>query len=221
MDLPSTTFRSIVDCLNGRKLNLLKPVKSGAGFTLIELLATMIVVLTVGAVMGGILFSAVRSNNKASTLTTVKQNGTYAISQMSKMIRYAKSFDGVTTDATSGSPVYTTDCVQPTVAPLTPTPTPVAYKRVKITSFDGGSSTFWCESVGVSPATISSNSASLVDTTAILVNTCSFACTQASINDPPVISIDFNLRQRKSTLFAEQQSKLDFHTSVAFRNWSR
>lgn len=192
------------------------------GFTLIELLATMIVILAVGIIMGGILIGAIRSNNKASTLTTVKQNGTYAISQISKMIRYAKSFDGVTTDDTSPSPTYTTDCTVASVGALTPTPTPVAYKRVKITSFDEGVTTFACLPGGVGiPPKIASNGAELIDTTGVTLNACNFGCLQASINAPPVISIDFNLSQSKSTVFAEQKSKLDFHTSVSFRNWTR
>src|SRR5471030_3143176 len=111
------------------------------GYTLIELLAVIIVMVTVGGIITSILVSALRGENKTNATTQVRQNGDSAISQMYKSIAYAKSFDGISTDNVN----FDINCVPGNPPAPTPTPTPTAYKYIKITSFDGGQTTFACE----------------------------------------------------------------------------
>src|SRR5947199_8257841 len=63
------------------------------GFTLIELLVVMSIFIVVGGLLVSVLFVTLRGSNKAETVSVVKQNGTFALSQMVKQIRYARSLD--------------------------------------------------------------------------------------------------------------------------------
>lgn len=180
-----------------------------AGFTLIELLVVMAVIVLIGSLISVILFSSLRGANKTGTETALKQNGNFAISQMAKSIRFAKRFDGVSVNGSS----YTTNCVTTTVLATTPTPTPIPYKYVKITALDGGQTTYAC---GVT--TIASNSASLLDTSVVTVSSCSFSCSQQSVEDFPTINILFTLSSAKSSTFFEQKGTSTFQTGVTMRN---
>lgn len=190
------------------------------GFTLIEMLVVIFVLSTIGVLVGAIITSALRGTNKTNTITTVRQNGFYAIAQMTKMIQNARKLD---------SP----SCVPPP----SPTPTPVSsYPSITITSADGGQTTFACCSPGDSlgNGTISSGSGAidlstacgalkkpLLDTNNTKLGPCTFTCSQASASDPPIIGISFTLSQKSTTSFFEQSASIPFQTSVVMRNVSR
>ena len=60
------------------------------GFTLIELLASIAVIVVIGSVIAGIIKSSLRGSNKTNTIEAIRQNGNYALSQISKNIEYAQ-----------------------------------------------------------------------------------------------------------------------------------
>jgi prepilin-type N-terminal cleavage/methylation domain-containing protein len=180
----------------------MKNKKPQAGYTLIELLTVMVILVTVGMIITSILVSTLRSGDKSSTTNYIRQSCNYAIAQMSKMIAYAKSFNGVFDEQQR----LWTNCVGSTKT----------YYNVKITSFDDGQTIFNC-----SNSKLSSNSASLVnpiDTDA----TCSFACSQNDIYTSPTINIFLTLKKLKpagiTTLLPEAQTTIIFQTSVTLRN---
>jgi len=85
---------------------------SNSGFTLIELLviATIGVLITIGAI--NLFFSTILAGGKSTALNEVKQNGDYAITQIERVIRNAKSINPATCpgnslelEATDGSSV--------------------------------------------------------------------------------------------------------------------
>jgi type II secretory pathway pseudopilin PulG len=164
------------------------------GFTLIELLVVMSIFIVVGGLMVSILFIALRGSNKAETMSTVKQNGTFALSQMVKQIRYARSLD------------FPASCV-----PTANTPS------ISITSVnDSGQTTFSCPASQSTP--ITSNSAALIDSNAVSVTYCSFTCTQNNISEPPRVTIQFTLSSKNSSGLVESKSSIPFQTSVIMRN---
>lgn len=176
------------------------------GFTLIELLAVMVALMAVGTVIGSILFSSLRGTSKTDIVNDVKQNGYFAIAQMTKMLRFAKSLNSL-----GGTPY---PCPQPTP----PNPIPTVTSLV-ITSFDGGTTTFDCSS-----GTIASNGASLLDTSVVETETCSFTCRQDSSSNYPIIDINFSLKQKYTGSFVEKiasSTAIPFQTSVSLRNVSR
>lgn len=189
------------------------------GYTLVELLAVILILVSVGGIITAIVATSFRGSNRSINVNQVRQEGNFAITQMSRMIRYAKSFDGVSTNGNS----YTTNCVVTIPPPPSPSPTPVEYKYVKITSFDGGVTVFRCQDgLSDNPRTISSNSASLVSTSnvSLVADSCYFICSQESVGLAPAIDINFTLTpyNQISPVFVENTLTVPFQTSVIFRN---
>lgn len=203
----------------------MKKSKIRNGFTLIELLVVITVFVSVGVVIGNILFSALRGTNRTNTLTVVKQNGSFAIAQMTKMTRNAKSFEGISTDGST----YITDCTVVIPPAPTPTPVPIKYYYVKITNFDETQTIFSCYETPLTPLVtptikLTSNfNAKLVDVdNQVAITDCSFTCTQGSISDFPTITINFSLTQKETNVVPERIiSPIPFQTSVTIRNVGR
>lgn len=177
---------------------------SEQGYTLIELLAVMIILVSVGVIITAILVTSLRGGNKSNTTNDVRQNGDYIISQMSKMIAYARSFDGVSVSGATGS--YVKDCT----AVVSP---PTAYKYIKVTSFDKGTTVFSCTG-----STIASNGADLIDITSLAVSSCNFYCSQINSTSPVTINVVFTLSKTNSGFFVENQTSIPFDTTIAPRN---
>lgn len=187
-----------------------KIFKKNKGFTLIELLAMMVVLGVIGGVVAGILFSSLRATNKTNTLTTIRQNGNYAVSQVSKMIKNAKSFEGVRINLTpvSPTPELESSC----------TNTSTTYHVLKITTFDESSPnvTFTCD---VGSLTI--NGTSLVDESAVRVVNCNFICFQSSASDFPTVEMDLILSQKDENALFEKRATIEFRTSATMRNLNK
>jgi len=181
---------------------------SNRGYTLIELLITIALLATIGTIMVSILFATFRSSNKSQAISDVRQNGNYAISQMSKSIAFAESFDGVSLDGRT----YTTDCT------ISPSP---QYKYLQITSFDKGTTVFSCINNPVDNVpTIASNGASLINTSSMSAAAqCYFTCFQPDASTPPTIGINFTLNKTTSGNLSENVGSVPFQTSVTVRNY--
>ncbi len=191
---------------------------SKRGFTLIELLVVMVLLAVVGTIIGAILFSSLQGASKTNTVTTVRQNGNYAISQMVKTIHDAKSFDGVSINNTS----YITGCVVPDITPI---PTPPQYAYLKVTSLDDQSTVFACQEKTISTI-VNGTTTSMFSTSAVTLdtNSCFFTCTQSNLTDTPTIGINFSLSQYQTqgaVVLPEKQARIPFQTSVTVRNLSR
>jgi type II secretory pathway pseudopilin PulG len=188
-----------------------KFLKDKNGYTLVELLAVMVVLVAIGTIVSAIITSVLRGSNKANNIEQVRKNGGDALLQIVKSIKFAQSFNGVSTDGVT----YTTNCV--TSSP--PPSSPPQYPYLKITSFDGGKTTISCTSS--TPQTIASNSASLIDTQNVAVTSCYFTCSASDITQPPTIGVNFTLSQKNLGSFGEDKASIPFQTSVTFRNLNK
>jgi len=167
--------------------------KNFKGFTLIELLVVAGVFVSVSTIILSIFVISLRGSRKSELLLTMKQNGNFAMSQMVKQIRYAKSID--------------------TPASCVPS---VSQSSITITSLDNGQTTFSCQ---VSPSTLASNSAALMDTNQVKVTACSFVCSQPTAVEPPTITISFTLLPKNVSTLSENTGSIPFTTSVTMRNF--
>jgi len=179
------------------------------GFTLVEMLAVMFVFAVVSSIAGTILVVSLRTSNKSTALANVRSNGNYAISQLSKTIRFARTLQ---------SPF---PCIQ-----ITPTPFPITGSSVTIIGADGGQTIYKCTGPSDSPAnTITSNGASLMDTSSVVLapGSCTFTCSQQYNSDYPLIGITFGLNSA-SNGFQENKASataIQFSTSILMRNINR
>lgn len=179
------------------------------GFTLIELLVVIVVVVGIGAIVSAILFSSFRGATKTNTITVVRQNGNYAISQMAKTIRGAKRLNGMSTDGTT----FTTSCQES-----------LSYPYLRVTELVGSQVTFSCPgSFSCSnQSSIQAGNSSLIDTTAVCITSCSFTCSRPSPSDFPTIGIRFSLTQKSPSILVERTAPpIQFQTSVTMRNVPR
>ena len=191
-----------------------KNVKCQKGFTLVELLAAIVVVVAVGTVISGIVTSSLRGTNKTNITESIRQNGNYAITRISKDIEYAQAFNGLSRDNST----YTTSCpysVDPTPSPIT---TPYAY--LKLTSVDNKSVVYMCDNS--TPATFKLNNDSLIDTNSISVKSCAITCIQKNLTDVPIIRISLTLGPKNpSNLLEGSTPDILFETSVTIRNYRK
>lgn len=171
------------------------------GFTLIELLVVIVVLMSTGMVIGAILFSSLRGASKASILTTARQNGDYAISQMTKTIRNAQKFGGVKVND-----LWETDCSINGGL--------IISSHIKITNPDNNETVYSC-----AYPNIKSNGVSLLDTSLVESPSCYFTCSQNSPSDSPTIGINFTLVEKQDVIaLVENTVRLQFSTSVQIRN---
>lgn len=162
------------------------------GFTLLEILVVMSIVSVAGIIVAGILVSTLRGSSKVNIVSSVKQNGDYAVAQMARIIRSASS-------------VNILPCGNPSPA----------VQSITVTQIDTSQTIFDC-----SGSTITSNGTSLLDTSSVQLvpSTCQLICSQQSTADVPVIQIKFSLMQKNSSNQPDQASTIPFQTSVILRN---
>lgn len=201
------------------KINLKSQItnfKSSCGFTLVELLASIIVLIAVGSVTLGIITSSLRGTNKTATIEKIRQDGNYAISQISKTIQNAQTFEGFSDNNID----YTTNCPDS----FAPTPTPVNYKYIKITPFNNNSLpiTYNCESTVFDSIDENGSRISVIDTSSVALTDCSIVCSQFRATDIPIIGISFTLGPDSASILMENLTPpILFETSVTARNYKR
>lgn len=179
------------------------------GYTLVEMLAVIIVFAIIGGIITVIFTSSLRSSNKAKTTNEIRENGNYAVLQMSKMITFARSFEGVKEN--EEDEYFIADCYGKE---------PSDYHVLKISTFDGSDIIFSC--LGGDDGDIASDGASLIDKNIVRIDSCSFSCKQPSLSQPPTIGINFTLSQPpNSSSFFEHKATIPFNTTVVMRNARR
>lgn len=165
------------------------------GFTLIELLVVVGVFLAISSVVGGILFSALRGSEKATSLSEVRQNGSLALSVMGRTIRNAKSL------------LHSPGCPG--------NPPPSNPNSIKIIDENDNVFLFECQENA-----ITLNSSNLLNTNlvSLVSGTCNFSCVQSGSN-PAIVKIKFTLSQRSDwAQIIERSAQVDFETSITLRN---
>lgn len=191
-----------------------KSEKKEAGFTLVELLASIIVLVVVGIVVSGITTSTLRGTNKASTIENIRQNGNYALSQISKTIQYAQTFNGLSIDGIN----YVTSCPF-SDAPI-PTPVRTPFNFIKVTPNNNISIVYECTSFPPDASSFTKDGVSVINTNSVKLRDCSIFCTQTRTTDVPIIGISLNLEPLNSTGLVENSTPPTlFETSVTLRNY--
>ena len=156
----------------------------------------MLVVITIFGIIAiagsGIFFSVLKGSSKTNVANLVKQEGTYALIVMERMIRNSRGIVG--------------SCTAPMVDGIT------------IANPDEGETTFLCAS-GATPldSEISSNSASLISNL-VKVDSCSINCISGQGINPDVVEITFTLSQGSDTTEREDIAEIEFNKKITLRN---
>lgn len=179
--------------------------KNNSGYTIIELLAVVTILVAVAGIIAALITQTLRGSSRTTVTNNVSQAGNYVTSVISNSIISAKNVVAVGGEDVS-------DCTQ----------NPTGNSIELLISDRRGTVIYACEN-----DTISSNSASLIDTNRLRIDTadssaCYFTCRQYS-NDPytpPVIEFGFTLTQKEEEALFESRSQAPFSTSALMRNYS-
>lgn len=194
-------------------------LKNNKGYTLVEMLAVIMVIVTVGSIITGIIVASLRDSNRSTNVNEVRQAGNFALTQIAKTINYAKTFEGVAKEndyLNDGTINYTRTCS-----------TVDTYQYIKITTFDNIETTYFCDN---SNRTLSKSTNSgwdpnslnfdpIINMASFYVNSCSFTCSQPNISIAPTIKIMFTVSKISASIFAENKVNIPFETTVGIRNF--
>lgn len=183
------------------------PCFNKTGFTLIEVLIVMLVLVTVGSIILSIFIIALIGASKTRNQQIVRENGNFAISQITRQIQYAKRFNYVLVGSEPEGDMLS-DCVGSPAED---------YTAVSVASFDNTDMVFACVDIpdGTETiTTIASQGASLINTNRVHVASCYFTCQQNSVAEPPTIGIHLELAP-----IANQENPVIFDASVVPRNF--
>ena len=216
----------------------MKSLKNIKGYTLIELLAVIMVITTVGGLIAGIIVLSLRGSNRSTNVNGIRQNGNFALSQMSKMITYAKGFEGVATsdDIVNNAISYTNQCTDADTQAK-------QFNFLKIQSFDQGITTYICDANSTPqllasysgaldtypiPSTDATSRSNLVDTLNTINNNkykldqCYFTCSQSNVTIAPTIGIHFTISSAPTngidSNLVENKITIPFDLTVSLRN---
>lgn len=170
-------------------------MKKQKGFSLIELMVGIAIIISATTVVLSIIVSSFRISNKNTTADTVRQNGNYAISKISRTIQFAESFIGTSSDGTTFNPVCSDE-----------------YQAIRI-RYQDMDTTIRC-----TDTSIDFNGIPILDNTVDVVDgSCQIAC-ERDLDSTPIIGISFSLQKGGANTSAEQSSRINFSTKIKMRN---
>ncbi len=183
-----------------------------SGFTLVELLISLFILTTISSLVVSIVWISLKSTVKANNLSVIRQNGNFAMLQMTKMLQFSNEFHGVSNNVSN----FNFNCQSPGASL-------VKHDYVKFTGRDDKATILGCTN---SPSTISSISAafsvSLINTNKFKTTSCSFTCAQVDTGLPYTIGIEFTIEKKVAaggSIF-DEPAPLLFQNSVTLRNSS-
>lgn len=201
--------------MNSLNLNrIVRIQESSKGFTLVELLVGLLLILTIGTIVFSIFTATLRGTNKSSSLNALRHSGSTAMDQITRAIRNAKEFNGV---SLNGVDTFSEYCLVPDGQTE-----PTQYKALMVTTFDDNTFVYRCplnQEQG-----IYENFTPLIDTAEVVVNpqnSCYFTCLQSTTAGVPTIGIHFTLTPTGQTGTTDGDSRLEFETRVSPRNFAR
>jgi len=181
-------------------------IKRKKGFTLIETLVAIGAMASIGVLIAQVFFTTTRSNTKTELLKDVKQNGDYATEVISRMIRNS---------------IKTNSACSSAGTPLT---------SLEIVNADGGVTRFECvfdNSVAriASTSALSGRTDFITSTNVTLggascvdpITSLQFTCV-SNVDQPPQISLQFQLSQRGTSTAQFEKASIRFETTVLPRN---
>jgi type II secretory pathway pseudopilin PulG len=161
--------------------------KTNSGLSLVEILIVITIFASLGILSTRSVFLTLRGAKKSDSLVRVRENVNNALSVMERQIRNSESVDCVNSTATN----------------------------LVYTSLEGVDTSFTCVDAG---NYIASGSALLRLTSPdISVTTCSFNCSQTSLDIPPLVKITIVAEDNTST--SVEKGSITTETQIVGRNY--
>ncbi len=182
-------------------------MKKNEGYTLIELLVVSGILVAVSGIIGGILISTLRSSDTTRTKTHIAQNGNYALSAMSELVKRSKNVTGV------GEIQNFVDCVNET-PPQGESLTLLMPEEKEVVLFCENDTKRIASSSGETTYYLTGDDLSIVE------GSCSFKCHQTSRFTPPRVEIMFQLGKEDGVTGEVDENTVElFQTQISSRNF--
>lgn len=163
------------------------------GFTLVELVIVVGLTAILTIAITAIIMSSLLTSNRIRTLVDVRQSGSYAISQIEKMIRGAQSM---------------------------PSSACTTANAITINNFDGDDTTFSLVNVGGVDkiASVSATKPSTYYLTPDGMEVENFSITCTPLVKPTSVKVSFTIKNISSSTRPFENASVDFQTSIRPRN---
>lgn len=177
-------------------------------FTLIEFLVVLGVISIMLPAIFTLFFTSITSQQKAKTIIKVKQNGDNAMSTMEYLIKNKaiSIYDNIGANTkrclTKGSTYNFGD--------------EIAFEDISGNRF--GFNLNITDTASIKIASTSATSSLDLTGDAVTVTNMAFSCTSTSDTTSPIVSFEFTVAQKGSTLRHENKSSLKYATSLKLRN---
>jgi prepilin-type N-terminal cleavage/methylation domain-containing protein len=150
--------------------------QSQSGFTLIEILVVVSLSVIITLAAAGLFFTTLISNSKKNVLTTIRDEGDYALSQMEFLLRNAVSL--------TANPTSPTDPVCAT-----------GMSTISLKSADNGITTLSVQNSKIASQSAAVGTPVYLTSTATQLSNLSFNCEQATQNYGTYVTISFTLQK--------------------------
>jgi prepilin-type N-terminal cleavage/methylation domain-containing protein len=177
--------------MHNKHLKTIRIKKSG--FTLIELLVVIAVVGIMGTIIMSILFSVLRGANKTNALSKIRENGNFAMNQLTKIAR-------------SGTSIKST-------FPCTGVPG----QRLDVNQLDGSTTQLFCSAADGIYYNDATGKTTLVDKDMFTVKACTLTCTPDPVTGIPFVNITYTVAEKVDAESANY-AEVTFTGSAQLRN---
>lgn len=175
----------------------LKSLDNDSGFSLVEMLIVVTLTVMIIVSASSVLLTSLLSGGQVNTTKSIKQNGDYAMAQMTTLLRNAIKLlpndDGET--CTTGM------------------------TQIRFLSLDDGTTTFSRSEISSTDARIASNSAHLTSDSVFLPDTMQFDCSQSADGAITNIDIFFTLTKGNTGNRITEVGSQDFTANVTIRSF--
>lgn len=169
------------------------------GFTLIELLVAIGLSVMLVTAASGLFFSTLRSDSKKNFVSSLKDNGDYALSQMEFLLRNAVSLEALNQgDVTCGT----------------------GMNQIVFRSIDNGVTRLYLSNGQIASESVQTGTTRYLTGGATTATNLAFNCQQAAVNSGTYIRISFNLSYATTSgqFFTDTGSE-SFVTTINVRSY--
>lgn len=186
--------------------------KFNFGFTLIEVLVASSIVIAASTIVVGIITTTFRTSNKTISIEQIRENGNFAVSQITKEIQFADAFNGVSDNGSE----FDTTCISGTSYRYVQVRTGVDIKTISCLDDSGTTEGIYLKKNDQAARSLISS-----ENVVIEGGTCSITCSLGEGSVSPVIGISFDLSLSDSfkANLPEGASATNFSTSIKMRNF--
>lgn len=178
------------------------------GFSIIEFVVVLAVILVLLPTVFALYFASVSSQHKAKVLVNVKQNGDNALSTIEYLLQNRAVF------------IYD-DMASTTKRCVAQGSTHTFGPEIAFVDKAGQKFEFSLDTIDASSQKIASSTAQgsvHLTGNSVTIENLTFSCSRPSEHNPPIVTIEYSVRQKNQVVRHEDTATLQYSTKIKLRN---